>query len=291
MNVYFVKINGKIFGPFSSRKLQNMKNAGLIRENTPVSADRNTWKSAVDYPWLFVVSEAPPVDPDARDKMRTQPEFRSREDGVIRLTLGEKAERSPVPEPDGMEFWGRVISLIWNPACHVVAIRERFGGDGCLLASSAAFLFFVLSITFSLNFIPSLKELPLPLWKTIVLPPALVLFLTVYTTFVRLFFGSEEIRRMRASDFLTGTAALSCWGVLIPFMGVIRSFYWKTGGAELQISGYLVLFLFLFCCGAITSTLCFYESWTELGFVKKTAAVYLLPFAFFFAIFLVIIHF
>ena len=292
MNVYFVKLNDKIFGPFSSKKLQNMKNAGLIRKDTPVSADRNTWQSAVDFPWLFAVADAPPIQLDDGGKTTgIMPEpLRIPEENVFPApeTLLEETELSP---PDAVEFFARVISLIWNPACHVAAIRDRFGEKGCFQASVIAFLFFCLSVSLSLNLLPALKQLSLPLWKTVVMPVCLVLFLTAYTTFVRLFFSGGEVKRILASDFLTSAASLSCWGVLIPFAGLLCSCYWTPAGTAWMLSAYFVLLLFFFCCGAIVSTLGFYESWTELGAVKKTTAVYLLPFVFFISIFLVIIHF
>lgn len=292
MNVYFIKLNGKIFGPFSGRKLQSMKNAGLIREDTPVSSDRSRWQPAVDLPWLYSIADAPPVtlEPESGTERIPPGVFRSGPEGSL-PPQDKLPEVTEVSSPDCMEFFAREISLIWNPAYHVAAIRDRFGEKGCLWASVIALLFFSLSTSLSLNLFPAMKQLSLSPWKTVGLPLFLVLFLTLYTTFVRLFFGNEGISRIRASDFLTATASLVCWGVLIPFAGVLCSYYWKPAGTAWMSSGYFVLHLLFFCCGAIVSTLCFYESWTGFGFVKKTTAVYLLPFVFFFSIFLVIVHF
>ena len=299
MNVYFVKLNDKIFGPFSGRKLQNMRSAGLIQETTPVSTDRNTWRPAVEYSWLFALEKAPPIhlepplfklEPSNSIRNKTD-DLRSGKEPILLLEENIPEEETTVPPPNTLEFFARVISLIWNPAYHVTAIRYRFKEKGCIFASVIALLFFCLSVSVSLNCLPALKALSLPLWKTILMPICPVLFLSAYTTFVHLFFGNEEIKRIRASDFLISTASLVCWGVLIPFGGVLTSYYWRPEGIEWIRSGYFVLLLFFFCCGAIISTLCFYESWTGLGTVKKTTAIYLLPFVFFFSIFLIIINF
>lgn len=295
MNAYFVKLNGKIFGPFSGRKLKSMKDAGLIRQDTPVSMDRTSWRSAVDLPWLFTVADAPPVAPEAEEAKENAAIFsasssgQEEEDCIHLVPPDEWQTETETGTPNRMEFFARVISLIWNPACHVTAIRDRFGEDGCALASVIVFLFFWLSTTLSLNLLPALKGLSLPLWKTIVLPLFLVLFLTFYTAFVRLFFGNEKFKQLHVSDFLTVGASLACWGVLLPFAGVLWSVL--PAGTEYFRSVWFILLLFFFCCGATISTLCFYESWTGFGAVKKTTAAYLLPFVFFFSIFLVMIHF
>lgn len=296
MTLYFVKLNGRIFGPFSGRKLQTMKDSGLLREDTPVSSDRALWRPAVEHPWLFPVEKAPPIREEEEHSAKNRPlsdvHFPAETEPPTEEETSPEAETEN--PPDRVEFFAHVISLLWNPAGHVEAIRTRFGERGCLEASALILLFFTLSVSLSLNLLPALKQADLPVWRTIALPLFPVLFLTAYTVVLRLFFGSggEEERRIRASDLLTGCAASACWGVLLPFAGVLAGIFHPPAGTGWPPpEGVLaLLLLFFLCCGTIISVFGLYESWTGFGTVKKTTALFLLPFVLFFSIVLVMIH-
>jgi hypothetical protein len=73
---WFVRVQGKEYGPVSSDTLREWKGEGrLIRENELRRVDEERWIAAGEFPEIFGEVEPPPVPPEASARSRTWPEI------------------------------------------------------------------------------------------------------------------------------------------------------------------------------------------------------------------------
>lgn len=79
-NEYFVRIRGKILGPFSMAQLIGLRERGQLQPFHEVSVDRYTWEPASTLTQVFPSSTAPAVDPEPEKPTRTKQETATRTD-------------------------------------------------------------------------------------------------------------------------------------------------------------------------------------------------------------------
>ena len=162
--MYYLKKNGKVFGPFPLEKLQGMVAKGRIQPENSISEDRSNWVEASHIKELFPelagseaifqeqkTSEEPPPMVNLQEEIKVKPKVKQpdKKESYVekmqppsdggRLDTGKNEEAVLASKPPG------VLSLFWNPVYALPEICEKKNKSKFVRASS---IFIALNSTF-----------------------------------------------------------------------------------------------------------------------------------------------
>jgi len=99
-NVFYVRSNGRITGPFSVADLQRLVKRGVIARVDEVSSDRTSWARSAEYEELFPapkVAVPPPMIP-----VNLEPDYGSNELQSVEKTHSQSQQTSGIASSPGL---------------------------------------------------------------------------------------------------------------------------------------------------------------------------------------------
>lgn len=164
MQTYFVRLKGKVWGPFSLGQLKTMQGQGRLSSFHEVSADRQSWTAVSAVPELATAEAATgpaahpvaaPVAPSdkfiARPIAKAAPVTNSDGGGDLEFTSAHVDQKQEFRDWEAQMGWGRVrtgITLLMC-GCGVAAVNFLVlvvGGISALLGESSGGLLFTLGL-------------------------------------------------------------------------------------------------------------------------------------------------
>jgi len=108
---YFVRMHGRVLGPFTLDRLQAMSQASKVNHSHEISTDGNSWQKAAAFPEIFVVAAPEPVSEPAVDDLElapitaVNPKVKQETSDVDPNFLAEEAEKKKKGPPGQVEWY------------------------------------------------------------------------------------------------------------------------------------------------------------------------------------------
>ena len=108
--IYYVRMHGRVLGPFTMDRLQSMAQGSKLNHSHEVSNDGNSWQKAAAFPEIFDLPVAPAAEPEI-DEMElapvtaVNPKVTQEKSDVDPNFLAEEAEKKRKRPPGQVEWY------------------------------------------------------------------------------------------------------------------------------------------------------------------------------------------
>ncbi len=138
---YFVRMHGRVLGPFVLSRLQAMTQATKVNHSHEISTDGNSWQKAAAFPEIFVAAPepSPVVEAEPTDDLTVapapavDPAIVQQKSDVDPTFLAEEAERKRKKPPGQVEWYyavaGETDSEPEGPVTRTEIVQRIKAGD------------------------------------------------------------------------------------------------------------------------------------------------------------------